>query len=238
MRKESAGDYVIGIYRVVREEGRKWVAYGRDFGFRKEFPSLAAAHWELTGEPVYEFSLRYRSRAERIAAMNHYVRVNSPGANPVSPERMALAKARGFQVHRDSDGWYIVGPRDSVDLRVKAKSQLARFPTEEDAWRDSHAGSLETKEHSVMDQGTIKTKVADIREGDLIDLEGDEYADPWKRDLFTFEFARVDEIEDERPAHSCIVLHTTQGSFGFPPDHQVEKMPSVTAHMATVRREK
>lgn len=29
-------------------------------------------------------------------------------------------------------------------------------------------------------------------------------------------------IEDERPAHNYIVLHTSLGSFGFLPDHWVE----------------
>lgn len=52
-RKEASGSYVIGIY-VVEREGNYWIAYGRDFGFRRRFPTLAAAHLELTGEPMRE----------------------------------------------------------------------------------------------------------------------------------------------------------------------------------------
>lgn len=50
-RKQGFGYYTIGIYDVVRS-GREWVARGRDFGFEKRFPTLAAAHLELTGESI------------------------------------------------------------------------------------------------------------------------------------------------------------------------------------------
>ena len=52
-RKEAPGFYCIGIYDVQRE-GTRWVARGRDFGFAQSFPSLAAAHLQLTGEPMRE----------------------------------------------------------------------------------------------------------------------------------------------------------------------------------------
>lgn len=57
-RKEAPGSYVIGIYAVERE-GTRWVATTGRFGFRQSFPSLAAAHLSLTGEPM---------RAERRTA--------------------------------------------------------------------------------------------------------------------------------------------------------------------------
>lgn len=85
----------------------------------------------------------------------------------------------------------------------------------------------------LIDQGTVKKRVDEIVVGDMIDLEDDEYADPGVVDddetgeprvhgrvEFTFEFATVNGVERETPG--CIVLHTSMGSFGFPPDHLVE----------------
>lgn len=80
------------------------------------------------------------------------------------------------------------------------------------------------------DQGTIKKLVREIEVGDLVDLEGDKYADTCCDPAIAFAFASVDEIEQD--GVTCIVLHTSQGSFGFPPDHLIEWMPT------TVRREK
>lgn len=72
----------------------------------------------------------------------------------------------------------------------------------------------------MIDQGTIKKFVKDVEVGDMIDLEDDPYADPEGNVEFTFAFAGVDEVEKQDV--DCIVLHTTQGSFGFPPDHLIE----------------
>lgn len=63
--------------------------------------------------------------------------------------------------------------------------------------------------------------VREVRVDDLIDLHGDQYADPEADphlDL-AYEYARVEEIERETP--NCIVLHTSLTSVGFPPDHEV-----------------
>lgn len=66
-----------------------------------------------------------------------------------------------------------------------------------------------------------------VQVGDLIDLEGDEFADPNRNGLsvtgdfdFTFEFAYVEEVERETPG--CIRIDTDQGSYGFPPDHMLK----------------
>jgi hypothetical protein len=75
-------------------------------------------------------------------------------------------------------------------------------------------------------------RVADLREGDLIDLEGDQYADRHgagnhcgcengicASEVFPYEFARVEETEQETAG--CIRVDTNLGSFGFPPEHEV-----------------
>lgn len=51
MARKRFGYYAIGIYEVTRS-GREWIARGRDFNFEKRFSTLAAAHLELTGEPM------------------------------------------------------------------------------------------------------------------------------------------------------------------------------------------
>lgn len=60
-----------------------------------------------------------------------------------------------------------------------------------------------------------------IREGDLVDLAGDPYADPSSdpNALTAFEHFRVGEIVEETP--DCTVIHFDQGSFGFPPHHRL-----------------
>jgi hypothetical protein len=82
------------------------------------------------------------------------------------------------------------------------------------------------------DQGTIKKRVDEVKVDDLLDFEGDEYADPGVIDddetgeprlhgnpAFEFEFARVAEIER---SEFRVRLHTSLGSFDFPPGHLVE----------------
>lgn len=66
-------------------------------------------------------------------------------------------------------------------------------------------------------------RVDALVEGDLINLEGDKYADPPKDDpdisIFPYEYARVEETE--RETEGCIRVDTQLGSYGFPPDHEV-----------------
>jgi hypothetical protein len=55
LRKESAGDYQIGIWSVCRE-GRKWLAVSTGPGTLGDgsphyYPTLRAAYLALTGEP-------------------------------------------------------------------------------------------------------------------------------------------------------------------------------------------
>ena len=70
-------------------------------------------------------------------------------------------------------------------------------------------------------EGHVQRRADQARVDDRIDLQGDPIADPTNDNAeFQFEFARVTEIERETP--TCIVLYTTQGAFGFPPDHWLD----------------
>lgn len=64
-------------------------------------------------------------------------------------------------------------------------------------------------------------EVRDLHPGDLIDLEGDEYADPDRsRCAFQFEYAEVAEVIVETV--DCIAVGIEGVDlFGFPPDHRV-----------------
>jgi hypothetical protein len=81
--------------------------------------------------------------------------------------------------------------------------------------------------------GEVKILAKDVREGDLLDLEGDSVADPIRHadpqafvppddhaGMFEFEFARVDDVE--REGSTRIVIHTNQGSWAFPLDHWID----------------
>lgn len=73
--------------------------------------------------------------------------------------------------------------------------------------------------------GSYYIAALDVREFDLLDLEGDEFADPGGNGIsesgdFTFEFATVEAVE--RETENCIRIDTDQGSYGFPPDHLIE----------------
>ena len=63
-RREGPGEYQIGVYTVTRR-GRRWEAWatGALGEYRKDFPSLAAAHLVLTGEPMREATARTRRLA-------------------------------------------------------------------------------------------------------------------------------------------------------------------------------
>jgi hypothetical protein len=75
--------------------------------------------------------------------------------------------------------------------------------------------------------GVVQRRVDHVRVGDLIDLQNDPYADSQGAETSEtaipespFEFAVVESVERETP--QCTVLHTSQGSFGFPPDHWLD----------------
>jgi hypothetical protein len=88
--------------------------------------------------------------------------------------------------------------------------------------------------------GSYFVRAEDVVIGMKLDFEGDSIADPngngttdlGHYEAFEFEFAVVNEITREGP--TCIVLHTSQGDYGFPPDHEIETtldQPSIAARI-------
>lgn len=64
-------------------------------------------------------------------------------------------------------------------------------------------------------------KVKDLREGDTIDLGGDEYADP-DSDVTAFQYLYVPVVGVELETPECVRVDIEGvDSFGFPPDHEV-----------------
>lgn len=66
----------------------------------------------------------------------------------------------------------------------------------------------------------IETAVKDLKQGDLVDLEGDIHADPAHDNslLFGF-FQEVDTLEPE--SAGCICVHFVDSCFVFPAAHSV-----------------
>lgn len=74
-------------------------------------------------------------------------------------------------------------------------------------------------------------RVGQVKEGDWLDLQDDDYADPANGDqrdglgehpFWAYEYAKVESVEHETP--ECTVLHFENGpSCGFPPDHMVKE---------------
>ena len=63
----------------------------------------------------------------------------------------------------------------------------------------------------------------DVKEGMRLDLQGDFYADPeGNNPHLEFEYAVVTDVEEE--TSSCVRVDTTEGSFGFPPDHALKEI--------------
>lgn len=65
------------------------------------------------------------------------------------------------------------------------------------------------------------TPVIELCEGDYVDLEGDQYADPNSdpHGLYAFEYAVVQGWEQETP--ETVLVHFDQTSVGFPTRHKV-----------------
>lgn len=75
---------------------------------------------------------------------------------------------------------------------------------------------------AVVDNYLVDRRVADLAEGDLLDLESDPYADPAADDVdWLYEYGCVMATERETP--DCVRVDFTNGeSVGFPPDHTVK----------------
>lgn len=62
-------------------------------------------------------------------------------------------------------------------------------------------------------------RAKDLQVGDMVDLEGDEYADPNNDDMFTYEFETVERVEVETP--ECVCVYFGFDAVGFPTDHNL-----------------
>ncbi len=59
---------------------------------------------------------------------------------------------------------------------------------------------------------------AAVKVGDMVDLEGDTYADP-NRDSLAFECEYAIVFEVDRETADCVAIYFDGCAFGFPPDH-------------------
>lgn len=66
----------------------------------------------------------------------------------------------------------------------------------------------------------MKKKISELEPGDLVDLQGDRYADNGNHPEFEFEYCEVGELVVENT--NCVLVHFDKISCGFPPDHFVE----------------
>jgi len=67
----------------------------------------------------------------------------------------------------------------------------------------------------------VKKRADEIREGDMVDLQGDVFADP-AGDHVCFEFLYQTVHEAERETPSCVRIDFDNFSCGFPPSHVLE----------------
>ena len=68
-----------------------------------------------------------------------------------------------------------------------------------------------------------RVRAEDIRPGDVVDLEGDRYADPNGEDVsFRHEHAIVSNVERETP--ECVRLDLADESYGFPVTHHLTRI--------------
>lgn len=69
----------------------------------------------------------------------------------------------------------------------------------------------------------VEVSVADLQPGDLLDLEGDPFADKTEDGApnpFEFEMAAVESVEPE--TDDCILITSQLINCGFPPEHKIK----------------
>ena len=73
-----------------------------------------------------------------------------------------------------------------------------------------------------MEDNDRLAKIRDLKPGDMVDLEGDPFADPNHDEIqLQYEYIVVDHVREETPG--CWLLEGGNVDFlcGFPPDHEV-----------------
>lgn len=89
--------------------------------------------------------------------------------------------------------------------------------TNDDIRRTLTARSGTARPVWIAGDGYDRVPARDITEGMLLDLAGDIYADPARQDpALEHEYAEVHEMS---VADYEVLVHTSVGSFAFPPDH-------------------
>lgn len=76
------------------------------------------------------------------------------------------------------------------------------------------------QEQPPLGRGDEWVVVTELREGDLVDLEGDAYADDGEHPTLEFEYALV-VGPNERETDECYRVDFDHDSVGFPIDHRV-----------------
>lgn len=67
----------------------------------------------------------------------------------------------------------------------------------------------------------MKKRAIDLTPGDLVDLEGDQFADPEKdHPLYQYEFQEVMDVDVE--TSECVCIYFTGVTCGFPHNHELE----------------
>ena len=66
--------------------------------------------------------------------------------------------------------------------------------------------------------------IRQLKSGMKVDLAGDRYADP-DRSSATLEYELAEVVGMEWETAGCVRVDTTEGSYGFPPDHSVIVFP-------------
>jgi hypothetical protein len=65
-----------------------------------------------------------------------------------------------------------------------------------------------------------KIKVSDLQVGDMVDLQGDRFADPMHSHIeYECEYAMVQDLERETP--ECICVYFDSNAVGFPLNHEL-----------------
>ncbi len=74
----------------------------------------------------------------------------------------------------------------------------------------------------ILDNHRLQTiKASELKEGDMIDLEGDKFADPNNDNAaLECEYCIVEGIEQETP--ECIVIYTQHVNVAVPTDHPIK----------------